>query len=98
MNIIMYHGTSMNNLASIATKGIKPSIEGIVYLTKKPEDAIKFPYIRGIKNILILKVKVDDSKVIETFDHNSNFFKCRCFGYEGIISPKQIIEFKKIEI
>ena len=89
-----YHATDYNNLISILSNGIKANqYDGLVYLCEKPEDAAKFLVVRGIKHIAVFKVKVykyDEDKVIETFDHNPMFFKCRAFGYQGDISSDLI--------
>ena len=40
---VYYHATSYENLGSILVDGIKASdIDGVVYMTEKEEDAIKF--------------------------------------------------------
>lgn len=86
--MIMYHATDMENLGSILSNGIRPSIEGIVFLAETPEDAIKFIMLRGYPQIVALKVDVED--VFETFDHNSNFYSCRAFAVKGTIEPDSI--------
>lgn len=97
---VYYHATSYENLGSILVDGIKASaIDGVVYMTEKEEDAIKFLYIRGCRDIVTFKIKVaDNSKVIETFDHNPVFFKCRCFGYCGDIPCNMIEPSKRYEL
>ena len=88
---IYYHATPYENLGSILVNGIKAGIDGVVYLTEKEEDAIKFLYVRGCRNFVTFKIKVrDTSKVIETFDHSEEFFKCKCYGYIGDISTDDI--------
>ena len=65
--------------------------DGLVYMTEKEEDAVKFVLIRGIKHIVTFKIKVkDSSKVIQTFDHSKEFFKCDCYGYIGDVGPHMI--------
>lgn len=89
----LYHATNFDNLGSILLNGIKHSIEGYVYLTEKPEQAASFLAIRGIQRILVVQVKIykkDENKIIETFDHNYNFFKFKCFGYTGDIGADKL--------
>ena len=82
-----YHGTSYSNLLKIIEDGkIKTSIEGIVYLAKTKEEAFRFVALRYMtEDIAVIELDLDDSKVIETFDHSQTFFKARAFGYEGEI-------------
>ena len=91
---VMYHATDYDNLYSILENGLKVnSIDGLVYLAETPEDALKFVCLRGYKKIVSFKVKIykkDEDKLIETFDHSYNFFKCRSFGYMGNIPPEHI--------
>lgn len=93
-----YHATPFTNLDSILEYGIRRSMEGIVYLTTKPEDAVKFIAIRGYKDILVCQVSVDEELVEESFDHNERFFKCRAYAYSQDILPIEIEEFLRYEI
>lgn len=96
---IYYHASQYENLGSILVNGIKASdIDGVVYMTEKEEDAVKFLAIRGYKRIITFKIKMKQPEnVIETFDHNPVFFKCRCFGYCGDIPASWIEPSKKYE-
>lgn len=88
-----YHATPYSNLLSIINNGINKSIDGIVYMTESEEDAVKFPYVHGCRDILTLKIKIPKSlenNVVETFDHSEQFFKCRCFGFIGDVTPDMI--------
>lgn len=82
-----YHGTSYSNLLKIIEDGkIKTSMEGIVYLAKTKEEAFKFVALRYMtEDIAVIELELDESKIIETFDHNQKIFKARAFGYEGDI-------------
>lgn len=86
---ILYHATSMENLGSILENGIEArNIEKLVYLAETPQDALKFIALRFYPEMLVIKVKIPkkyEHKIIETFDHSYNFFKCRAFGYQGSI-------------
>lgn len=89
----MYHATSMDKLVDILETGLKPGVDGVVYLCEKPFDAAKFLIVRGLKEIIVFKVKIykkDEKKIVETFDHNTAYFKCRAYGYQGEIKPSNI--------
>lgn len=81
-----YHATPFENLNSIFKKGITRGVDGVVYLTEKPEEAAKFVAIRGCKKILVIEVEVEDYLVEESFDHSQEFFKCRAYSYPYDIS------------
>lgn len=82
----MYHATKYSNLYSIMDQGLKPGIDGIVYLAETREDALKFICIRVFNEpILVLEVEVDEADIQETFDHSYRFFKARAWG-----CPKRI--------
>jgi len=89
-----YHATSYSNLDKIITEGLKINkTEGSIYLTDKAKDALKFLYIRGIKDLIVIKLKaskLDKTKLYESFDHDYSFFKCRAYVYEKDIPLKDI--------
>ena len=91
---ILYHATDYNNLYNILENGLKAnSVDGLVYLAETSEDALKFICLRGYEKIVTFRVKIykkDENKLIETFDHSYNFFKCRSFGYMGDIPPENV--------
>lgn len=93
-----YHATSMANLASISTEGIKPSFEGIVYLTTTPEDSLKFMLVHLVLDVVVCEVDLPKNKVEETFDHSEAFFKCRCFGHRGTIPPSKITKYTQYDL
>ena len=84
-----YHATPFSNLNSILEKGIKVGIDGVVYLTEEPDEAVRFVAIRGFKKILVIEVEVEEDMVEESFDHNFNFFKCKAFVYPNNISVSE---------
>lgn len=87
-----YHGTSYSNLLKIIKdEKIKTSMEGIVYLAKTKEDAFKFVALRYIiEDIAVIELELNDSKIVETFDHNQKIFKAKAFGYEDEIDIKHV--------
>lgn len=94
----MYHATSYNNLLNIIDSGLKPGFEGLVYLTENEDDAVKFLLVRGIKDIVTFEVSIDkNDKVVETFDHSYQFFKCRCFGKVGNIPANKVKPSKRYQ-
>lgn len=91
-----YHATAYENLIPIVENGIRKGCDGLVYLCEKEEDALKFLYVRGIKNVVTFKVNIrKPENIVETFDHSEAFFKCRCFGYVGDISASWVKPSKK---
>ena len=81
-----YHATPFENIQSIFRKGILRGCDGVVYLTEKPEEAMRFLMIRGCKKALVIEVELEDDMVEESFDHNKMFFDCRAFVYPYDIS------------
>ena len=94
-----YHATPFKNLIEILDKGIEcRNIEGIVSMGETAQDCLKFAYMRGNTDVLVLKVKVNEKDVIETFDHSQQFFKCRCFGSKKPIKQHNIIEYVRYKL
>lgn len=82
----MYHATKFSNLWSILDNGLKPGVDGLVYLAETREEAFRFICIRVFNEpILVLEVEVNEAELQETFDHSFSFFKCRAFGYPKVI-------------
>ena len=92
-----YHATPIENLESIMSEGIHKSVDGVVYLTTDPKDALKFLAVRGYKEALVCKVALNEELVEEQFDHNEKFFKCRAYGYPEDIDPYDIEEYMRYE-
>lgn len=93
-----YHATDARNLSSILDEGIKPGIDGAVYLTTTPQDALKFMVIRGTVDIVVFEVNLLRKWVEESFDHNANFFKCKAYYYDGTISAEKITDAWKYDL
>lgn len=94
-----YHATPFKNLIEILDKGIEcRNIEGIVYMCETAQDCLKFAYMRGNTDVLVLKVRVPDKDVIETFDHSEAFFKCRCFASTKPIKLHNIVEYVRYKL
>lgn len=89
--ITMYHATNFENLSSILSKGILRGCDGLVYLCDNKEDAAKFVAIRGIENIAVLGVRIDEKDVEESFDHSYRFFKCRAYTTNKDIPSDKIL-------
>ena len=83
-----YHATPFENLESIMVKDqeIRKGCDGVVYLTEKPNDAVKFLVIRGYTKILVIGVNLEEDMVSESFDHSEAFFKCKAYMYPENIS------------
>lgn len=96
---IFYHATSMDNLLSIYESGIlvDKTVYGI-YLCEKPEDCLKFVYLHRLTNVLMLKCKVDERHVEESFDHSQAFFKCSSYVTDKDIPTKNILEYIRYDL
>lgn len=92
-----YHATSYSNLCSILENGIIPSSEGIVYLADSMLNAQKFVYIRGVRDILVIEVLLEEEFVEEQYDHNEKFFQCKAYGYEDPIYDSSFGELRRFE-
>ena len=64
---------------------IRKGIDGCVYLTTHPLDALKFIYIRGIKEIAVFEVELKKKLIKESFDHSEKFFQCKAYYYDDDI-------------
>lgn len=98
----MYHATDYKNLNSIMQKGILTGVDGVVYLTENPLDALKFVAVRGLRQIIVIKIKIlkrDEKNIVEMFDHNPVIFKCRCYGYVKAIKGNmfRLMDIRKYE-
>lgn len=81
-----YHATPFKNLTSVLDNGIRIGYDGITYLAENPDEAYRFIALRcWDDDILVIEVELEENKVEEIFDHNSNFWKCRAFGYTEVI-------------
>ena len=86
-----YHATDKKNLGPILIDGIKPGIDGYVYLCKTAVDALKFMLVRCVQDIIVFEVSLKESEVEETFDHSEAFFKCKAYGATKTIKSNKII-------
>ena len=93
-----YHATPFENLESIMDQGLHKGCDGVVYLTEKPDEAVRFIAIRGCKQILVLGIELEEDLVNESFDHSEAFFKCKAYSYEDDIPADEITEFLKYEL
>lgn len=93
----LWHATSLDCALNIVKTGIQPGTSGIIYMCEEPLDAAKFLYIRGVKEIVVFKIKVyknEEEHFFETFDHSEKFFKCRCFGTDRPIPIDRIVRYE----
>ena len=89
----MYHATDYNNVISILTNGLKPGYDGIVYMTEKESDAVKFVALRNYEKIVTIRIKilkVDEKDIFETFDHSIKMFGCKAYGCNKTISADRL--------
>lgn len=97
----MYHATLYENLGKILENGLVPGADGLIYLTEKPVDAVKFIAIRGYRDILVVEVKIPkklENTIEETFDHSERFFQCRSFASTIPIKLDRIKDYYRYNI
>ena len=88
-----YHATNFANFSGImADDVIKAGIDGGVYLCDTAKDACKFLAIRGVKRIYVFEVEVNESQMVESFDHDEGFFGCKAYLYLGDIPYSQVTQ------
>ena len=91
-----YHATPWENLNSILEKGIQPDCFGTIFLADGMVEASSFLLIRGISPLAVFEIELDEDEVEESFDHNSNFFKCKAWTYEGEITVDKLLNCYKV--
>lgn len=94
-----YHATSKTNQPSIQNSGIKKGIDGVVYLTEKPEQAAIFLILRGFEksDIVIFEVALNNKDVYVSFDHSKEFFGFDAFCYANDIESDKITNIFEME-
>lgn len=81
-----YHASPREAMESIVEEGrIRKSVDGCVYLCKRPEDSCKFLLIRGMRKMSVIEVEISESKVKESNDHAESFFQCKAYTHDGDI-------------
>lgn len=82
-----YHACTPETWDKIMASGeVRKSWDGCVYLCTSPDEAARFVALRlmgtGDNTIIVLEFDdLDESNIEEVFDHNPNFWRCRCWGY-----------------
>lgn len=94
--MLLYHATNMDNLSSIIEQGLKTNSGG-VFFAEHADLAATFLFLRGVNNIVVLAVELDEADVEESFDHNEMWFKrtlnkesCKCYIYNHNVSTEDI--------
>ena len=88
-----YHATNNANFLGIMAEDvIKAGIDGGVYLCETAKDACKFLAIRGEKTVYVFEVEIDETKVVESFDHDEGFFGCKAYLYLGDIPYSKVTQ------
>ena len=81
MKIKAYHGTNVDNVASIKKKGLVSKYEG-VYLTDSAESAARWIGFRlramGENMMAVIEVEVEEEELEEGMDHSTEMV--RIFG------------------
>lgn len=81
-----YHAAPKATMKKIVGEGrIRKSWDGVVYLCKEAVDSCKFLVIRGMREMSVIKVDIDEDEVEESHDHAESFFRCKAYMHEGDI-------------
>lgn len=81
-----YHAAPKETMLKIVGEGrIRKSWEGVVYLCKEAVDSCKFLVIRGMREMSVIEVDIDEDRVTESHDHSETFFRCKAYMHEGDI-------------
>lgn len=81
-----YHATTPENAESIISDGVlKANAFGEVFVCKKPLDCCKFLLIRGVRNIAVIELELEENEVEESHDHSESFFRCKAYIHRGDI-------------
>lgn len=83
--IVLYHGTSINNLESIKTKGLIPMKRNYVHLTDNIETAktVGLRYAKQLSNLIVLAVTTKDliENNIEIFISENGVYQVKQISY-----------------
>lgn len=75
-----YHAAPKETMMKIYTEGVlKKSWDGVVYMCKDPIDACKFLVIRGMRQMSVIELELDEKEVEESHDHSQSWSCGRCY-------------------
>lgn len=81
-----YHAAPKETMIKIVGEGvIKESWDGMVYLCKEAVDACKFLIMRGMREMSVIEIELEENEVSESYDHNEAFFRCKAYMHNGNI-------------
>lgn len=81
-----YHAAPREIMLRIVGEGkIKSSGTGVVYLCKEAVDACKFLIMRGMKEMSVIEIEVEENEITESHDHAEAAFKCKAYMHDGDI-------------
>lgn len=81
-----YHAAPKETMMKIYAEGVlKKSWDGVVYMCKDPIDACKFLVIRGMRQMSVIELELDEKEVEESHGHSETFFKCKAYIKHGDI-------------
>ena len=89
--MLLWHASPYSNIESILNNGLLTS-NGKLFFADKVDSAVLFVYMKGEKHIVAFPVEFTEEEVKESFDHNVDTFKCRCFSVTKNIPYSRIIE------
>ena len=89
--MLLWHASPYSNLGSIIKNGLITNL-GYIFFADRLESAALFVYMKGEKHIVVFPVEFTEEEVEESFDHNIDFFECRCFYVTKNIPYSRIIQ------
>lgn len=94
---VYYHASGWENYESILVNGLVPGGDGLVYLADSVDNALKFVAgrldARTGGDVAVFGVRIhknEEKNISETYDHSEMFFKCKAWGYRGVIPPAML--------
>lgn len=89
--MLLWHATPYSNLKSIVQLRLLTR-SGKIFFADRVDSAVLFVYMKGEKHIVAFPVDFTEEEVKESFDHNIDVFKCRCYSVTKNIPYSRIIE------
>lgn len=85
-----YHAAPKETMMKIYAEGVlKKSWDGVVYMCKDPIDACKFLVIRGMRQMSVIELELDEKEVEESHDHSETLFSPETREYSTMILSKE---------
>jgi hypothetical protein len=91
----LYHATFPENADKICAEGIKPGIDGLVYMCESVDSTIPFLALRGADRLTVIEITtaaLDINKIDIGMDHSPAFFgDIKVWTYPEVIPPSAFV-------